>query len=157
MLIHPHLEFTIWKLYEVFFFCFFFFFCSLESHVQHTEVPRLGVKSELRLPVYATAVATQDLSWVFDLLPQPTAINARSLTHWASPGIKPTTSWILVGFINRWSTKWTSVQSFLSAYKGWFSGKWMESVPDFSTSAVFPAFKGQLSCDNSLMNNCALC
>ena len=26
--------------------------------------------------------------------------NARSLTHWARPGIKPTSSWILVGFIS---------------------------------------------------------
>ena len=26
--------------------------------------------------------------------------NARSLTHWARPGIKPATSWFLVGFVN---------------------------------------------------------
>ena len=26
--------------------------------------------------------------------------NARSLTHWVRPGIKPASSWILVGFIN---------------------------------------------------------
>ena len=26
--------------------------------------------------------------------------NARSLTHWAKPGIKPTTSWFLVGFVS---------------------------------------------------------
>ena len=25
---------------------------------------------------------------------------SRSLTHWAGPGIKPTSSWILVGFVN---------------------------------------------------------
>jgi len=31
------------------------------------EVPRLGVKSELQLPAYTTATATQDLSYVFDL------------------------------------------------------------------------------------------
>ena len=28
--------------------------------------------------------------------------NARFLTHWASPGIKPVPSWILVGFVNPW-------------------------------------------------------
>ena len=31
--------------------------------------------------------------------------NTRSLTHWARPGIKPTSSWILVGFVTteaRW-------------------------------------------------------
>ena len=31
------------------------------------EVPRLGVESELQLPAYITATATQDLSQVFDL------------------------------------------------------------------------------------------
>ena len=33
-------------------------------------------------------------------IPQLTAHgNARSLTHWTKPGIKPVSSWILVGFI----------------------------------------------------------
>ena len=31
------------------------------------EVPRLGFESELQLPAYATAIATQDPSHVFDL------------------------------------------------------------------------------------------
>ena len=31
------------------------------------EVPRLGVKTELQLPAYATATAMQDLSRLFDL------------------------------------------------------------------------------------------
>ena len=35
-----------------FFFCFFVF---LEPQLQHMEVPRLGVKSELQLPAYTTA------------------------------------------------------------------------------------------------------
>ena len=30
-----------------------------------------------------------------------------SLTHWARPGIKPTTSWFLVRFINYWATTGT--------------------------------------------------
>lgn len=30
--------------------------------------------------------------------------NARSSTCWARPGIKPATSWFLVGFINHWAT-----------------------------------------------------
>ena len=29
---------------------------------------------------------------------------ARSLTHWARPGIEPTSSWMLVGFVNCWAT-----------------------------------------------------
>ena len=35
------------------------------THLQHMEVPRLGVKSELQLP--ASATATPDLSHIFDL------------------------------------------------------------------------------------------
>ena len=41
-----------------FFFFFFFFFLGL--HLWHTEVPRLGVKSELQLPAYVTATAMPD-------------------------------------------------------------------------------------------------
>ena len=36
-------------------------------HLQHMEVPRLGVKSELQLPAYTTATATWDPSCVWDL------------------------------------------------------------------------------------------
>ena len=35
--------------------------------MQHTQVPRLGVKSELQLPIYATATAVPDLSCLSDL------------------------------------------------------------------------------------------
>ena len=44
----------------------FFFFGSL-SFPQHMEVPRLGVKLELQLPAYATAIATPDLSGICHL------------------------------------------------------------------------------------------
>ena len=37
----------------------FFFF--LGPYLQHMEVPRLGVKSELQLPAYTTVTATPDL------------------------------------------------------------------------------------------------
>ena len=46
---------------------FFFFLPLLGPHPQHIEVPRLGVESELQLPAYATATATQDPSCVCDL------------------------------------------------------------------------------------------
>ena len=39
-------------------FCLFVFF--LGPRLQHMEVPRLGVKSGLQLPVYATATAMLD-------------------------------------------------------------------------------------------------
>ena len=32
---------------------------------------------------------------------------ARSLTHWMRLGIKPATSWFLVGFVNHWATTGT--------------------------------------------------
>ena len=58
---------------------------------------RLGVKSALLLPAYTVAIATQDLSHVFDL--STAHSNTRSLTQWTRPGIEPTFSWILVRFI----------------------------------------------------------
>ena len=55
-----------------FFFVFFFFFFSKEFfllglHPWHMEVLKPGVKSELQLPAYTTATATQDLSHICDL------------------------------------------------------------------------------------------
>ena len=51
-------------------------------HPQYMEVPTLGAESELELPAYTPAHG-----------------NAGSLTHRARPGIKPASSWTLVGFI----------------------------------------------------------
>ena len=45
----------------------FFFFFFLGPHPRHIEDPRLGVKSELRLPAYAIATAMRDLSHACDL------------------------------------------------------------------------------------------
>ena len=55
-------------------FYFLFYFCFLGPQVQHMEVPRLGVKSELKLLAYttATATATRDLGHIW-LTPQLTA------------------------------------------------------------------------------------
>jgi len=43
---------------------FFFFPCFLGLHLQHMEVPRLGVKSELQLLPYTMATTTWDLSHI---------------------------------------------------------------------------------------------
>ena len=48
-------------------FFFFNFFSLLAPHLRHMEVPNLGVKLELQLPVYTTATATQDPSHICDL------------------------------------------------------------------------------------------
>ena len=54
--------------------------------------------------------------------------NTRSLTHWARPGIKPATSWILVGFVSpeprqefpRNKVSWGWWLSFLSVWPFFF-------------------------------------
>ena len=40
----------------------------------------------------------------------------RSLTHWARPGIKSATSWILVRFLNHWATKGLLRKNLISGY-----------------------------------------
>ena len=49
------------------FFFFFFFLVYLGPHLQHMEVPKLGVESELQLPAFNTATGMSDLSHVCDL------------------------------------------------------------------------------------------
>ena len=48
-------------------FWFCFLFCLLGLRLQHMEVPRLGVKSELQLPAHTTATATPVPGLIFDL------------------------------------------------------------------------------------------
>ena len=47
--------------------CSFLFVCFLRPHLWHMKVPRLGVKLELHLQGYTTAMATWDLSHICDL------------------------------------------------------------------------------------------
>ena len=49
-----------------FVFCFVLF-CFLGPHLWHMDVLRLGVKSELQLPAYITATATEDPGCICDL------------------------------------------------------------------------------------------
>ena len=58
----------------------FFLFCFLGPHLQHMEVPRLGV--ELELPAYEM----QDPSCDCDL--HHSSWQCGSLTHWGRPGIE---------------------------------------------------------------------
>ena len=48
-------------------FCLLVGFFFLWPHLQHPEVPRLGVRSELQLPIYTTATAMLDLIHICDL------------------------------------------------------------------------------------------
>ena len=64
------------------FFVIILFYFFLGTHPWHMKVPSLGVKLELHLPIYTTAHE-----------------NARSLTHWAGPGIKHASSWLVGRFV----------------------------------------------------------
>ena len=59
VLIHISLVFTA--------LLFPFIFCILGLHLQHMEVPRLGVQLELQLLAYTTATAMPDPSRLCDL------------------------------------------------------------------------------------------
>ena len=82
-------------------------------HSQHME----GVESELQLPAYATAQQCQirATSVTFTTVHG----NTESSTHWAEPGIKPVSLWILAGFVT------TEPQWELQKEKKVF--KWTES------------------------------
>ena len=68
-------------------------------HLLHLEVPRLGIESELQMLAYSPATAIPDPSYVSNLhhSSEPCWI-AGYLTHWAGPGVKPTSPWILSRF-----------------------------------------------------------
>ena len=69
-----------------------------EPHPQHMEVPRLGVSSEPYLPAYTTGTATRDPSRVCD--GHHSSRQCQILNPTSEPGIKPATSWFLVGFVS---------------------------------------------------------
>ena len=54
-----------------------FFFVFLELHLQHMEVPSLGVELELQLPAYTTVPGIQATSMTYTIAHG----NAVSLTH----------------------------------------------------------------------------
>ena len=62
------------------------------------EVPRLGIESDLQLPAYTTATATQDLSRVCDL--HRCSWQHQILNPLSEAGIESATSWFLVRFVS---------------------------------------------------------
>ena len=75
------------------------FICFLGPHLQHMEVPRLGVELEPQPLQHQIQAMSATYTTAHG--------NAGSSTHWARPGIEPASSWILVWFVNRWATKGT--------------------------------------------------
>ena len=101
---------------QVIFVCLCFFglvFVLLFSglYLWYMEVPRLEVKSELQLPAYATASAMRSPSQVWNL--HHSLHQCRILNPRVRPGIKPTSSWILVGFVTCWATTGTFLRVIL--------------------------------------------
>ena len=83
----------LWDFLKIF---FNLIFCFLGLHLQHMEVPRLGIELELQLLVCTTATEMPDPSCICNLYhsSQPCQI-----LNPLRPGVKPTSSWILVGFV----------------------------------------------------------
>ena len=101
----PKLESFIvlyWRVAKTLWEIVFFFFSPLffKGHTQwHVEVPRLG--SNRSCCCWPTPEPQPHQIWAASSSTYTTAhSNAWSLTHWLRPGIEPTTSWFLVGFIS---------------------------------------------------------
>ena len=80
------------------------------------KFPRLGAESELQLLAYAIATAMATWIWTSSSTYTTAHCNAGFLTQWVRPGIKPKSSWILVGFISA-EPPW-ELSSFLNSRKG---------------------------------------
>ena len=79
--------------------CFlFFYFIFLGQHPRHMEVPRLGSNWGYSCP--PTPQPQQHRCRGASVTYTTAHSNARSLTHWVRPGIEPTTSWFLAGFVS---------------------------------------------------------
>ena len=76
---------------------FFFFFVFLWPHLQHMEVPRLGVNWSCS----CRPTPQPEPSWIRAASATYTTThgNTRALDQWARPEIKPVSSWITVRFI----------------------------------------------------------
>ena len=90
----PHILFTYSFIHS-------FIYLFLRPHPPHTEVPRPEAESELQVQTYTTGTATQirAVSATYTTAHG----NTGSLTHWARPVVEPTSSWILVRFVNHWT------------------------------------------------------
>ena len=88
-----------------FFFFFFFFFglVFLELHRGIWRFPGQGSNRSCRC--WPTPEPQQRQIWAISATYTTAHGNTGSLTHWARTGIKPNTSWFLVGFVSavpRW-------------------------------------------------------
>ena len=78
----------------------------------HMEDPRLG--SNQSCSCWSTPDTQQRGIWAASATYTTAHGNTESLTHWARPGIEPSTSWFPVGFINHWAMTGTPINNLFS-------------------------------------------
>ena len=118
----PHLlnSFICWwtfRLFPSFGYCeqrgvcvsFFFFFCLFRA------APTAYGISQARGQI-GTAVPQPQQCQIWAMTYTAACGNARSLTHWARPGMEPKSSWKLVGFLTCWVTTGTPMCIFLNEF-----------------------------------------
>ena len=76
-------------------------------HPWHMKFPGLGIKLELQQPAYTIATATLHWSHIFNLHHRLWQCRILNPLSEARLGIKPESSWILVGFLAGWATMGT--------------------------------------------------
>ena len=86
----------------------------LGPHPWHMEVPRLGVESELLLLAYTTVTAMQDPGCTCD--PHHSSQQSQILNPQSKARAEPTTSRILVRFVNDWATMGTPMELLTKPY-----------------------------------------
>ena len=107
-------------------------------HLRHnTQVPKLGVKSELQLLTYTTGTATPDPSRICNLY--HSSWQCRILDPLRGPRIEPASSWILVGFVSS-APQWKLLFLFFKLY---FSLPWCEFSRNRESVFCLPLYLGQ--------------
>ena len=97
----------------------FFFFSVFRAVPAAYGSSQARGESELQLPAYTTVVTVWDLSCICS--PHHSSWECRIPDHWARPGIEPTSSWILVGFISA-APQWELPKNILISNS--HKGKW---------------------------------
>ena len=80
---------------------YIYIYIFLLSFFRATPKAYGGSQARERQLAYKTVTATWDPNHICDPKPQ---LTAGSSTHWARPGTEPVSSWMLVRFVNRWTT-----------------------------------------------------
>ena len=101
----------------MFFFVFFFFFFLGATTAAYGS-------SQARSQIKAAAAGLHhslQQCQIWAVIYTTACSNIRSLTHWWRPGIKPTSSGILFGFLNRNSIFMVILKSFYANYNIWIT------------------------------------